>query len=94
MYITLQERSRHEGEKKKLKANEDDRFKHVYVSDDLTILRAKLFSFARDHPNVKVATTSEGRILCWLKSGSGDNRLTVIESPDDLFKLELDQMDY
>ena len=80
--------------KKKLKANEDDRFKHVYVNEDLTVLRAKLFSFARNHPNVKGATTSEGRILCWLKSGSGDNRPTLIESPDDLFKLGLDQVDY
>ena len=44
--------------------------------------------------NVKGATTSEGRILCWLKSGSGDNRPTLIESPDDLFKLGLDQVDY
>ena len=73
--------------KKKLKANEDDLFKHVYVNEDLTLLRAKLFIFARNHPNVKGATTIEGRILCWLKSGSGDNRPTLIESPDDLFKL-------
>ena len=80
--------------KKKLKANEDDRFKHVYVNEDLTVLRAKLFSFARNHPNVKGASTSEGRILCWHKSGSGDNRPTLIESPDDLFKLGLDQVDY
>ena len=79
---------------KKLKANEDARSKHVYVNEDLTILRAKLFSFAHNHPNVKGATTSEGTILCWLKSASGDNRPTVIEFPDYLFKLGLDQVDY
>lgn len=77
--------------KKKLRDN--DEFKGVYVNEDLTQLRARLFAKARNHPTVNNAITRDGRILCYL-SEARHVRPVVIETPDDLFKLGETSVDY
>ena len=72
--------------KKKLKENES--FKGVYMYEDLTPLRARLLRVAKDLPNVKSAFTREGVIHCYLQNGSH----MIVESPDDLFRLGLDDI--
>lgn len=66
-------------------------FKDVYVSEDLTPLRFKLFQMVRKHEGVKNAHTRDGKIHCFMKNGGAR---VVIESPDDLFKLGFQDVDY
>ncbi|CAG2247274.1 unnamed protein product [Mytilus edulis] len=74
--------------RKELKQTE---FKDVYVSEDLTPLRFKLFQLVRKNDDVKNAHTRDGKIHCFMKNG-GDR--VVIASPDDLFKLGIVDVDY
>ena len=78
--------------KKQLKAKQEE-FNGVYVNEDLTPLRAKLFRIASTHPTVKNATTNNGKIICWLKEPTGPHPIEI-DSPDDLFKLGVDSVDY
>jgi hypothetical protein len=63
--------------RKELKKSE--RFKTVFISEDLTKLRFKLFQLVRKSDNVKNAYTRDGRILGTLQNGTKFS----IESPDD-----------
>ena len=61
----------------------------TYLNDDLTPLRAKLFSFVKALPQTERCNTSNGRIHCNTKDG----RHLIIENADDLFNLGLDAHD-
>ncbi len=74
--------------KKKLKEKEG--YKDVYINENLTPMRAKLFATVRKCQNVKSAFTSQGKIICFLNDGTRH----AIESPDDLFKLGFDEINY
>lgn len=74
--------------RKRLKQSEN--FKNVFITDDLTPLRFKLFQMVRKNEDVKNAHTRDGKIICVLKNGTK----AVIESPDDLFKIGVDDVDY
>lgn len=74
--------------RKELKNSE--RYKNVYISEDLTQLRFKLFQMIRKLDDVKSAYTRDGKIHCVLKNGGK----FIVESPDDLFKLGIDEIDY
>jgi hypothetical protein len=74
--------------RKKLKKSE--RFKTVFISIDLTKLRFKLFQLVRKSDDVKNAFRRDGRILGTLQNGTKFS----IESPDDLFRIGVDEIDY
>ena len=83
--------------KKNLKGKPD--FLNIYINDDLTVLRAKLLGYVKSLPDIDRVWTIEGKIFALKKSPPGVTpparpRPYVIESPDGLFDLELDSVDY
>ena len=62
----------------------------VYLNDDLTMLRAKLFAYVKSLDIVKRANTSNGRIHCTTDTDAH----VVIDSPDDLIKLNIKNPDF
>ena len=64
----------------------------IYVNEDLTPLRSKLFAEAHRCDKVKNATTREGRIIFYLKD-TESHRPVVLDTPDDMFKLGYDNVD-
>lgn len=62
----------------------------VYINDDLTTLRSKLFGYVKSLPNVARANVNNGKIFCNILDGT----LIIVESPDDLFKLGINDIDY
>ncbi len=77
--------------KKQLK--EKDGYKGVYVNDDLTPMRAKMLRYIKEQHITRALYTSEGRICCYLRDNHPGPRPIVVESPDDLFRLGLDDVD-
>jgi len=70
-------------------------YKKVYINDDLTAMRAKLLGMAKECDNVEACFTKDGKIMCFLKNDKrAIKRPVVIETPDDLFKVGLDEVDY
>ena len=69
---------------KKMRAME--KYRHVYVNDDLTTSRSKLVKILKGEKEIKSVWTIEGRINCMFDRDGHEVR-KVIESPDDLFKL-------
>ena len=83
--------------KKNLKAKEN--MSKVFINDDLTPLRSKLLGYVKGLDIVERAWTMDGRIYCVKKAPAGlpaDKRppTVVVESPDDLFELGVDDLDY
>ena len=74
--------------KNKLKNKEN--YRGVYINEDLTPLRSKLLQYVKKQDVVESAYTREGKVICRTRDGS---RVTV-ETPDDLFKLGLTNVDY
>ena len=74
--------------------NDGPKYKNVYLNEDLTPLRVKLHTIVREQPCIANTTTQHGRILCWLKDKPGDQRPVVVDSPEDLFKLGMNSLDY
>ena len=74
--------------KKNLKDIPD--LKGIFIGEDLTPLRAKLLRKVKSLPNVKNANTKDGIIHCNMNNGSH----VIVESPDDLFHVGLDEVDY
>ena len=73
----------------------------VYVFDDLTTLRAKMLYYLKKKvPVVENAWTIDGRIHCTKKRLPGLSereslrRIFTINTPDDLFKLGVDAVDF
>ena len=68
-----------------------DKYKadNVYITDDLTQLRLKLKSVVKNIEGVTKLFTRDGNIHCD-KGGSH----FVISSPDDLFNLGVDEINY
>lgn len=84
-------------QKKKLKRN--DGFKGVFLNDDLTPLRSKLLSICKAQKKVERVTTShDGKIVCFLRKVPGSTSASpapvFVETPDDLFQLGVDELDY
>ena len=67
-----------------------DVFKDVFISEDLTKLRFKLFQMVRKLDDVKHAYTRDGKIHGILRNGSK----FFIDTPDDLFKIGITDIDY
>jgi hypothetical protein len=65
-------------------------YKNIFINEDLTKLRFKLFQMVRKCEEVKSASTRDGNIICYLQNGTK----AVISSPDDLFKIGFQDVDY
>ena len=74
--------------KKKLKTVSANTDANVFITEDLTPLRYKLLMIAKHADAVDYAYTRDGRIICGIKG----NKITI-QSPDDLFKVGIDQPD-
>ena len=61
----------------------------IYINEDLTPLRAKLFGYIKSLNNVERVNTANGRIHCNL----ANNSHVILNSPDDLFKIGVEQID-
>ena len=66
-----------------------ERFKNIYISEDLTQLKFKLLYYVKKQGNVKSAFSKEGMIHCTLD----DDSKVTIDTPDDLFKIGMDNID-
>ena len=70
----------------------------IYINDDLTPLRAKLLQYVKRLHNTDNVWTVDGKIMCTKKTAPGlqlDNvKPVVIDSPDDLFLLGIDSVDW
>ncbi|KAK7457979.1 hypothetical protein BaRGS_00039151, partial [Batillaria attramentaria] len=86
--------------RKKKALREKDRYKNVYLNDDLTQLRARLLKMVKEASHIDKAWVVEGKILCTLKHPPGlppENRhekTIVVESPDDLFDAGFKDIDF
>ena len=88
--------------RKKKVLKEKEGYDSIYIHEDLTPLRSKLLKHIKDNKdgyNLKSAWTSEGKILCQPKYPVGlpaeqRPRLIPVETPDDLFHLGANRVDY
>ncbi|CAG2243329.1 unnamed protein product [Mytilus edulis] len=76
--------------KNRAELRKNERFKNIFIAEDLTKLKFKLLFYIKKQTNVKSAFTKEGRIHCTLNN---DSKVTI-DSPDDLFKIGMDTVDY
>ena len=84
---------------KKRNLRDKPAYDKVYINDDLTPLRQKLLGYVKDLPVTEKAWTIGGRILVQKRSPPGlpaekIPKPVMIESPDDLFHLGVDVVDY
>ena len=66
-----------------------ERRKNIYISEDLTQLKFKLLYYTKKQENVKSLFSKEGMIHCTLD----DDSKVTIDTPDDLFKIGMDNID-
>jgi hypothetical protein len=81
--------------KKGLKGKEG--YDGVFVGDDLTPLRSRLLGTVKRLERVERAWCIDGRVHTQLKSPVGQaphDKPIIIRSPDDLFRLGVDHVDY
>ena len=67
-----------------------DGMRGVFINEDLTPLRFSVLMRAKETPAVKSVSTKYGSIVCKLQ----DDAYKVIRSPDDLFELGVDNVQY
>ena len=85
---------------KKKSLKRKDGYQKVYINDDLTPLWAKLLASVKRLDNVDKAWTVGGSTYCTKKvppglaSGANQRPVVVIDTPDELFKLGLEQIDF
>ena len=72
----------------KLKDKQDHR--GVFINEDLTTLRYSVLMAAKKAPQVKGVSTKHGAIICKMN----DNSHAVLRTPDDLFDIGLDNVNY
>lgn len=89
-FITREPRFRLLQKRRNLRKTEQ--FKKVYKDEDLTKLRFKLLHLVKRTEGVKAAYTRDGRIVC-IMNNAGNTKVTI-DSPDDLFKIGVDDIDY
>jgi len=92
-------RKKRELMKKKKSLKDVAAYKNVYINDDLTPLRARLLGTVKRLDTIKSTWTVDGKILAQPKFPEGlpeDKRPKPIsiETPDDLFKLGLNEINF
>ncbi|MCG8032555.1 MAG: hypothetical protein JAZ03_10310, partial [Candidatus Thiodiazotropha taylori] len=68
-------------------------FKGVFIQEDLTPQRSKLFKFLKNHQNTDKIQTNDGRLRVILKEDRGAGVRVALDNPDDLFKVGIDSFD-
>ena len=95
-FVSRRKRTQVMKSKKKLK--EQSGMQKTFINDDLTTLRSRLYGYVRALPCVDKAWTVDGKIFAMKKSPPGtnqeDQRPTIVETPDDLFRLGVDKVDF
>ena len=89
-FVSRDTQSRVMKNKKKLRGKEGYN-NQVYINEDLTRLRARLFHLVRKSGKVTSTSTKNGRIYC---NVPGKQRPIILDSPDDLHRLEFDEVPY
>ena len=74
-------------------------YERVFINEDLTRLRQRLLGYTKSLPNIESAWTAGGTIIAKKRSPPGLTADKVprpirITSPDDLFLLGIDKVDY
>ena len=69
----------------KKKAELKNKQQKQFINEDLTQIRAAMWKMVKESPEVKNATTIDGKLLVWTKEDP--TRSLTIKSPDDLFKV-------
>ena len=85
-FVSRDTQSRVMKNKKKLRGKEGYN-NQVFINEDLTRLRARLFHLIRK--SGKVTSTKKGRIYC---NSPGKQRPIILDSPDDLHRLDFDEV--
>jgi hypothetical protein len=75
--------------RKKLKENPIHKGK-TFINEDLTPLRSKLLGYIKSIDGIRSVSTKNGRIFC----NTSDNKLVIVDTPDDLFELGVNTVDY
>ena len=67
-------------------------FKGVYIQEDLTMQRSRMFRYLKAIDKVEWVRTvmSEGRIQATLKDDKGTGKRVTIDNPDDFFRIGVD----
>ena len=94
-FVSRRKRTEVMRKKKVLRQNTDK----VFINDDLTPLRAKLLKLVKDLPITDKVWTIDGKIMCTKKTAPGHSqpgnvKPVIIESPDDLFHLGVENVDW
>ena len=63
-----------------------DRYRHIYINDDLTPLRSRMLRTLQNDDEVKRVWTIDGNFNCVVVENNAEVRKRL-ETPDDLFKL-------
>ena len=74
----------------RFKLKRHDKYKGVFVNEDLTPIRHALLMRAKNLSNVKGASSKNGNIVCKM----ADNEFVTLRSPDDLFHVGCDDVKY
>lgn len=93
-FVSRKKRSELMASKKSLKSKSG--YAKIYINDDLTPLRHRLLMHCKSMVAVHKAWSVGGRIHCQMKTTTEQQqpKVVVVESPDDLFKLGADSVDY
>lgn len=84
-FVSRQTKSELMKKRKELKGKAG--FERVFINDDLTHMRQKLFAIVRQCDGVSRANTKDGKIYCNMRGSSPSDRPIIVETPDDLHKL-------
>lgn len=90
-FVSRQTKSELMKKRKELKGKEG--FQGVFINDDLTQMRQKLFGIVRQCDGVSRANTNDGKIYCTMRS-SPNARPIIVETPDDLHKLGINSIPF
>lgn len=80
----LSRNTKHQLMRAKRNLKNNDTYKNIFINDDLTKLRARLYKLVREDPRVSSCHTRDGKIICVIRH-NGRDRNAVIETPEDLF---------
>lgn len=70
---------------------EKESHRNVYVNEDLTRLLARILNTVKRRDRVRNVHTRDGKIICNMVDNTGP---IYIESPDDLYKIGFEHIDY
>lgn len=76
----------------KKKSELKNKHRNEFISEDLTQLRAAMLKMVKERPEVKNATSIEGKLLAW--TNEDPTKPITIENPDDLAKVGISNPDW